>query len=127
MAVRTTKSLVEEIIGSTEDSLIIFMQTANSVVNRVVTCAATKSITISDDDLVLMESWLAAYYYSFRKSRLKSKSTSDASASFDLKELKDGALQLDPSGCLAGILGQKVGMSWLGTPASTRRLTTPDI
>lgn len=130
MAQRTTTAAVETILGSnfgnlpdgTEPSLQPYVDTANNVVDQVVTCATAKGKTLSDTTLELMERWLSAYYYTHMDPLYTSRTTKDASGSFSdpEKRYKDAAIQLDSSGCLAAILNgnPKAEIFWLGKPRS---------
>lgn len=104
-------------------SLQAFIDTASVIVDRVVTCAAKKSITLTDSELELIERWLAAHFYSQSDKNLTSKSTEGASASFagqtekgfDSTLYGQTAMRIDPSNCLFTI--DKTWMAkavWLG-------------
>lgn len=101
-------------------SLTTFITSASLIVDRVATCAAAKGYTLSDALLLEMETWVAAYRYTLNNPVYSSKSTDGRSASFvrDGNPYKEGALALDPSGCLSVALDPKKatrpGFSWLG-------------
>lgn len=129
---RTTSSLVIALLGNSAthpkglgnydgvSDVTQWIDSATAIVDRVATCATGKGITLSTTELELIERWLAAHYYTKYDPLYASKSTGRASASFiqDPKvpeRYKAGALDLDPSGCLAGILaGARAGAAWLG-------------
>lgn len=129
---RTTDELVKGVLLLDYDSrrtpsLTPFINAANLVVTRVATCATAKDVTLSSDELEMIERWLAAHMYVQSDQTFASKSTSGASAShhgqtgMGLENSKYGqtAMMLDPSGCLAAIdKRQSAGAHWLGKPPS---------
>jgi hypothetical protein len=134
MAWRTTPKLVLGVMAAGQDydtvacpSLTPYITAANLITNRVATCAAAKSYAHTAEELVAIETWLAAWYYTKSDNKYSSKSTSKASGSFvtDPKvpeHYKDGALSLDGSDCLRGILSGAVArFKWLGKRASAQR------
>lgn len=132
MAIRTTSSAVEGILLRNydgESSLTPAMQTATILIDRVITCATRKGVTISDEEAEILERYLAAHYYGHGDQFYSSKSTSGASGSFqgqtgmglEASQYGQTALALDPSGCLRAInKGATVGMVWLGKPKSSQ-------
>ena len=138
MALRTDSGLVRGILGDdygpkvdgTFPNLTQFMQSANVVIDRAVTCATRKGITITTQELLLMETWLAAHFYAQSDKTLASKSTEGASASFsgqtamgfDSTLYGQMAMRIDPSNCL--FTTDKTWMAggiWLGKPPSSQR------
>ena len=128
---RTTSTLVQAILLRDYDSrnspsLTPFITSASVIVDRMVTCAALSGITFSDDELLEIEGWVAAYRYTHNNPVYSSKSTDGRSASFLREDSKNpyklGALELDPSGCLNSLLDPKrkiqPGFSWLGKTES---------
>ncbi len=129
---RTTPTLVSEIIEV--DSVIgltPFIAAANVLVTRV--CAsATKtdgSAYYVEDDLTLIETWLAAHFYCMRDTRVASESAGPVSASYQhqvgliLKASMYGqqAMLLDSAGGLAALSKQmengtatRVGVLFVG-------------
>lgn len=112
--------------GSSPD-LQAFIDTATLIITRVNTCATAKGITLSTDELEMMERYLAAHYFSHADQIFQSKSTNGASGSFQgqtgkgIESSQYGmtALQLDPSGCLAAITkGARASITWGGKPSS---------
>lgn len=104
-----------------------FIATATVIVSRVATCAAAKDLTLSAEELELIERWLAAHCYAMSDQTLASTSTEGASASFHgqtgmrLEATKYGqmATTLDFSGCLTAIDKRQVARGfWLGKPRS---------
>lgn len=102
-----------------------FINAASSLVTRVCGDAG-----YSDDDLALIETWLAAHFVAIRDPRLSSRSVGSASGSYQgqttmmLSATTYGqqAMLLDTEGGLAVLnentmRGKKpvVGLSWLGT------------
>lgn len=129
---RTTDTLVKGVLLLDYDSrrlhsLTPFIEAANLIVSRVATCATRKEMTLSSDELEMIERWLAAHMYVQSDQTFASKSTSGASGShhgqtgMGLENSKYGqtAKMLDPSGCLAALDKQQVaGAHWLGKPPS---------
>lgn len=124
MALRTNVRLVKDILLRdydlrNEPNLMPFIRSAAHIVDRMIICATAKGFTISDDLATDIHTWLSAYRYSLNNPVYSSKSTDGRSASF-LREgnpYKQGAIELDPSGCLAALLDpnkQRIGFSWLG-------------
>lgn len=115
---RTTPAAVEAILGDDYNydgntDLTPFIASANIIVNRVNTCALAKNpaIVLGDDELELIERWLAAHYYCKMDQLYQSKSTSSASASFqgqktnsiESTDYGQSAINMDYSGCLSAI------------------------
>ncbi len=111
--------------GSDPVDLSPYMRAANIVTSRAVECAAAKGITLSADELVEIESWLGAYFYTRSDPTYQSKSTDGASASFvadsqaTTERYKAGAIALDSSGCVKAILNAvpRARAAWLGKTA----------
>ena len=131
---RTTAALVKSILLRDYDSLRApdltpFIEAANLLVTRVEECALAKGITLTADELEMIERWLAAHSYALNDRIYTSKHTADASASFggqmglglDFTPYGQWAARLDISGCLEALAGaeRKVGRAyWLGKPKS---------
>lgn len=126
MAVRTNATDVKAILGHNYDSLRApslepFMDSATVIVDRLDTAAASKDVTLTDDELELIERWLSAYFYCKRDPTYASKSTQGASGSYVTSQSLDGegdrykraAMELDYSGCLNAILNRKVARARL--------------
>jgi hypothetical protein len=135
MPIRTNALLVREVMAPGKDydgrsSLTPFILKASLIVNRVAICATSKGTPLSVEELLVMETWLAAHNYCCSDNKPANKSTSGASGSYQGQTGKGiegttyglGALESDPSGCLRGILlpGQKVGAFWLGKSPSAQ-------
>jgi hypothetical protein len=127
VAIRTTEALVKAVLQRDYDlrntpSLTRYIASASMITDAWVTCATNKGYTVSDELATEMETWLSAYRYTHNLPVYTSKSTDGRSASFlreqNMNPYKLGALELDPSGCLAFLLDtkakQKVGFSHLG-------------
>ena len=105
-------------------NLLPFIRPASRVIDRVIVCAAAKGITIDADTLKDLEIWYTAYLYTRADPTWKSKSTLSASGSNNStgNDYADGAIQMDPSGCLSEIINETkqriAGGSWLGTRPS---------
>jgi hypothetical protein len=126
---RTSKDAVLAVLGDNYDveralDLQPFMDTASSVVDRVVTCATTKGITLSTTEQEITERWLAAHFYAVNDPLYTSRSTGGASGSFQTGTPDKGfssteygrqSLALDYSGCLENISKkQRAKVFWLG-------------
>lgn len=124
---RTTPARVEGVLNKDYDfknrpSLTPYIDAANSVTTRLVSKAASAGVSIGSDTAELIERWLAAHYYTRSDATHTSRTNMGASASFPRKgdEYRQVAVELDPSGLLAGILSGllKVDVFWLGKPPS---------
>lgn len=125
MAARTNSAAVRKLLGDNYDTdtlpdLQPYIDTATVIVDRVVTCALARNVTLLATESELIERWLAAHYYTKMDPTYASKSTEGASGQFIRNEqekepYKDGAINLDYSGCLKAVLArQRVQFSWLG-------------
>jgi hypothetical protein len=114
-------------------ALTAFIAAASVIVDRVVTCASDRGKALTEAEAEAMEAWIAAHLYAVRDQQYQSKTTGDASATFqgrtalslDGTQWGQMAKLLDPSGCLAdqdkeAQSGGKtqVGFMWLGKPRS---------
>jgi len=131
MAIRTTDSVVQKILGPNYDGttdLEEVMTTASVFIDLVVQCAARKSVTLTSTQLERMEAYVAAHLYGHGDQFYQSRSTQGASGSFQGSTSQIGlegsqygqtALRLDTSGCLNALHNKaRVGMTWLGTKAT---------
>lgn len=128
MAIRTNHKMVEDVLQDCWDpstKLDRYIKGASLIVDRVVTCSANTDYELTDAEAKEIETWLAAHLYTKMDPTYSSRSTNGASGSFvrDPKipePFKDGALMLDPSGCLAIALKTvpKVSAGWMGRPPS---------
>jgi len=131
---RTSQGAVQAILLDDYDSvnspsLQPFIDTANVIVSRVATCATAKGKTLSSTELELIERWLAAHGYAMVDQPYQSKTTQQASATFQgrtgmgLEATKYGqqALSVDYSGCLKAIASgnrKTAGLTWGGKAES---------
>jgi hypothetical protein len=124
---RTTPVAVQSILGRDYDrkkkpALEPYIETANSVVTQAYELAVSEGISIAAGTLELMERWMSAFYYTVSDATYTSRSNLGASGSFnkDPEGYKKVAIDLDPSGSLAEVLGQAgtVDAYWLGRPPS---------
>lgn len=115
--------------AKTAPSLTPFIDTAASIVDDVVACAAKKEIVLTSTKLELIERWLAAHAYAHADQLYSSSSAGGASGSFQgqtgmhLESTQYGqmAMNLDSSGCLRAInKGARAGVTWLGKPPSSQ-------
>ena len=135
---RTNSTAVKELLLSdydtdTNPSLDVFISTANVITTRVNTCATARSITLSSDELELIERWLAAHFYVMNDQTFSSKSTQGASASFhgqtgmnlDASKYGQSAKIVDYSGCLTAIAERRTARAfWMGRPPSEQTAYT---
>ncbi len=107
---RTNAIKVRAVVETDCDlDLSIFITTASSIVDSIATCASAKNKTLTSSQLTDIETWLAAHLYSIRDQPYASKSTGQASASFqgktgmylDSTHWGQTAMLLDTSGCLS--------------------------
>lgn len=119
---RVTEGEVRAIVDTTLTiNIDPFISIATSIVDRVDTCATEKGITLTASELINIEKLLAAHYYCLRDPLYKSRSTLDASGSFDQGSYLDAAKAADPSGCLQDILDKKrPQIKWAGKKDSSR-------
>lgn len=110
-------------------SLTPFINKANAILARVVTCATTKGITLSSDEQDIIGAWLAAHYYVCSDQTYASRSTAGASGSFhgqtgkglESSRYGQSAMESDPSGCLKSVtMGNRATLFWGGTTESSR-------
>lgn len=131
MALRTTASAVQQILGPNYDGttdLEQVMTTANVFVDLVAACATRKGRTLTTAQLERIEAYLSAHFYGHGDQFYSSRSTQGASGSFQGNTGQIGiegsqygqtALRLDTSGCLNGLNNKaRVGIFWAGTKAS---------
>lgn len=123
---RTSAALVKELLQRDYDlrnnpPLTVHINSASMIVDRMVVCATNKGFTYTDDELEMIERWVAGYRYTHTNPVYNSKSTDGRSAGFLRQDsqnpYKKGAEELDPSGCLIALLALKrarIGMTWLG-------------
>lgn len=124
---RTTSSRVESILVSDYDGetdLTIYIESANSMTTDIAECAEENGTTLSATKLELIEAWLSAYFYALMDKPFVRKQTADASAEFQVAKDRSnnylqGAMSLDPTGCLAALSsGNNAQAYWLGKPPS---------
>lgn len=123
---RTTVALVLGVLGGNYGSvngitveLQGFIKKANLTVNQSLALASKMSVPLSptNDDLEMMERWLAAYNYTANDKQQANQSTAGASATFVVESLdpntfKAGAIQADPSGMLDILLNRKFASTY---------------
>lgn len=131
---RTNDAAVKAILNRDYDtrnnpSLSGYMESADAIVDDVVSCASQKSVTIDTTRAELLARWITAHMYCLSDRLYMSRSTAGASGSFSvptglgLESTPYGqmALRLDPSGCLENIdKNQTASALWLGkTPSES--------
>lgn len=131
---RTTSTLVQGILISDYDKktdLTPYIDSASTIIDRVLTCATRKGISLSSTELELMERWLSAHAYT-QMDRLRKKQEIHAGPGKSVGEYQGQwgmyldstsygqfAQSLDASGCLAALGKQKrASLYWLGLPVS---------
>lgn len=88
---------------------------ASLLVDRTVTCATGRNVTLSADEQKEIEILVACHFYTLRVPQMKSKGTQSASGSWEVKNYLESAYMLDPSGCLRSIIeGKRAGVFWGG-------------
>lgn len=121
---RTTEQAVADLLGedyASDRRLTPFVRAGNIKTTDLSVKAAAAGRTIGAATLVEIETWVSAYFYTLSDPVYTSKSTGKASGSFLRKEnpYLTGAIALDPSGMLAGILSnQTASATWGGKPPS---------
>lgn len=134
MPLRTDADAVKAILLRDYDTrnnpgLTPYLTAANLLVNRLATYAIENETILTDEELTVIEAWLAAHFYKHGPDQaFASKATEGASASFQgqtgmgLKGTKYGqtAIDLDYSGFLLSIANGSGTVTasgvWLGTP-----------
>lgn len=128
MSVRTNEDAVKGILNDdygpkrdgTLPDLTPYIASASAVVTRVAACAVDRGVTLSSAEKELIERWLAAHLYTKSDPTYSSRSTAGASGSFVRNSecpepYKDGALSVDPSGCLNALLNnRRASIFWVG-------------
>lgn len=132
---RTTVSAVEAVLGGQNENsnwdgvtdLTPFIQPASSLVDRVVTCALSRSpsITLSAVEQELIERWMSAHFYAMLDPIYQNKSSGGASGGFQRGhggttfedfDYSRVACNMDYSGCLSAIGKRSFArFSWIGT------------
>lgn len=137
---RTTADLVKGIIKTriTRD-LSPFIDAANYMVTKVCAVIPTGGVDYTDEDLTLIETWLAAHFYAIddprnareRVSTLTQQIESKVDLGLDVTRYGQMAMRLDVNGKLAALnnaMKQQTsklpgsgtslvgGVKWLGTP-----------
>lgn len=134
MATRTGAQAVIDVLGGNYDtaknpSVDGFIATASVMVDRVITCATRKGVTVSSAEAELIERWLAAHFYMASDKGYQSRSTQGASATFqgqtgmrlESTDYGQAAMNVDPSGCLENMNKRQVASAvWLGKPPSAQ-------
>lgn len=129
---RTTSAAVKAIMHLDYDSvrqpsLEPFIETASSLVDDLVECAAESDVVLSAAKLELIERWLAAHCYKQSSDQQHQSSSNKSSASykgqsgmgFDATTYGQMAVRLDTSGCLENAdKGGDASLDWLGLPPS---------
>jgi hypothetical protein len=117
---RTTVAQVEGVLGGQYGTvngvlspLQPFIRKAAATVDQLLALSLKKQVPLlpTNEDLVIVETWLAAYYYTLLDPQQANQSTAGASASFvteklDANRYKAGAIQADPTGLLNAILNR---------------------
>jgi len=127
-AVKVKAVLLENYDTDTAPSLTAFIDIATVMTDRLVTCAAADSQTLTVSELLQIETLLAAHYYQHADQGFKRKQTGDASGEFHGKtdeglrstQYGQSAMNLDWTGCLRKISkGVTKGKAvWLGKARS---------
>jgi len=123
---RTNSGAVEGILGDDWGgaSLLPYIKTATVVVDRVQTLAIARNMALSSSELEILETWLAAHFYTQMDPAYTNKSTDGASAGFmgqsgkgfEASRYGQQALRIDWSGSLEAIDKRKIAKgAWLGT------------
>lgn len=121
MAVRTDAEKIGDIIKVKPGAkLTRFIQSATVIIDRMISCASDKGFTHTAQELIEIETWLAAHFYSVFDAQYVSESAKDRSASYDHKQWFHQALMIDASGCLKALLGPEgkgavtASLDWAG-------------
>ena len=128
MSIRTTAELVGDIIDvESGRSLTPFIAASNAIVTQ---CCTELDTDYSDEHLVIIETWLAAHFYTIYDPRAESekagsvaeKFQSKVDLGFDTSHYGQMAMRLDWQGGLSALnedtkkgAGGIPGITWLGT------------
>ena len=124
MTVRTNEVEVRAVIDSDLSiDVSFYMNSASIVVDRIVRKATRLGITIPDDELKLIETYLSAHFYALKELQYSEKATGRARGvyqgqtgmGFNSTLWGQMAVELDPTGELDGG-DTEATLSWLGTP-----------
>lgn len=119
---RTTIARIQGVLGTNYDgstSLTPYLDSATSIVDRLVELAGEKGLTITSTQAELVERWLGAYYYTVMDPLYLEKETGKAKGKWAERSYRDMAEQLDPTGLLCKILAKKlIEVTWLGKTPS---------
>jgi hypothetical protein len=121
MTARTTEEEVQAVVEVSSDvDILLFIDAASILVDKVEDCAAERGQTLSDAQLRHIETYLAAYFYMGRDPRYKSKRTERAAATFTVPDYWEMARRLDTSGCLDSFGREQhyIEFAWAGKPPS---------
>lgn len=129
MAYTTTTLVQSALLGDYDGTadLSFFVTQASVMLTNMVTCATKKGITITEDNLQVIETYLAAHYYAIADRILTQKTTGRSAATFAgvfekglaLTPYGQAAMDLDPSGCLSAMTKRNtIGGFWLGKSPS---------
>jgi hypothetical protein len=118
--------LLDNYDSANSPSLTAFINAASRIVDRIVACATTKGLSHTSDELIDIETWLAAHLYAQSDQTYASKSTSGASASFhgqtgmalDSTKFGQTAKLLDHTGCINSVGKSIPRLDWLGLAPS---------
>lgn len=129
---RTTVTKVTDILEDVQNGAVIaaFIDAASSIVDYVYDCDQAKDKKLSSAQLIVIETWLAAHFYSVMDQRVQQTSEGDASDTYQGKtdmylestQYGQSAIMFDVSGCLAKLNKEakeggkrKITFNWLGT------------
>ena len=132
---RTTKALIEGVIEldasivPDDPAMVPFIDLANELVTEYCTGAKGPTVDYTAAHLILIETWLAAHFYTNRDPRAFSEKAGSVSAitqnkvdlGFDTSFYGQSAMRLDTNGGLSQLNSQakagssQASASWLGT------------
>lgn len=121
MSARTTEEEVQAVVEVSSDvDILLFIDVASILVDKLEECATERGYTFSDAHLRHIETYLAAYFYVGRDPRYKTKKTERAAATFTVPDYWEMARRLDISGCLDSFGREQyyVEFAWLGKAPS---------
>jgi len=123
MAIRTEECEVREVIDVDPDaSVTIHIKNANIVVDKISSNATTLGITITANELKLIETYLAAHFYALFDQqpseeqvgpRSRTKYQGKTAMAYDSTLWGQLAKELDPTNTLGSQVN--VSVNWLGT------------
>jgi len=115
-------------IPDDDPALTAAMDSAFTIMSRVITCASKKGTPLTDEEESVIEVYLAGHFYQVSDPSYSSRTTLNKSGSFldpatgYQTRYMERAILTDPSGCLKSLLfTRRASIAWLGQDATKQR------